>query len=344
MKLAELASQATSGSELSREEIQLACSLLLDESNSVEDRAGFLSALHRRGETTAEVAAFVEVLLEHAVKLPFSGEGRIDVCGTGGDKAGFFNISTAVMFVAAGAGSSVVKHGNRGITSKSGGADVLEALGVNINIPPERSAHALEAAGCCFLFAPAYHPAFKAVVPVRQFLAQQGQASVFNIIGPLLNPARPEFQLSGVFNPSLLPTYAGVFQKLGRHRAWALHGTGPEGLRVDEVSPFGKTQVLAVEGGGIREFEIDPANFDLAPTTPADLLGGDAATNAQILLSIFNGSDQGPKRQAVQLNAAAALTVAGLAATITDGWKLAGNSIDSGRALNSLEQLRSATH
>jgi anthranilate phosphoribosyltransferase len=344
MKLAELASQATSGSELSREEIQLACSLLLDESHSVEDRAVFLSALHRRGETPPEVAAFVEVLLEHAVKLPFTGKGRIDVCGTGGDKAGFFNISTAVMFVAAGAGASVVKHGNRGITSKSGGADVLEALGVNINIPPERAAHALEAAGCCFLFAPAYHPAFKAVVSVRQFLAQQGQASVFNIIGPLLNPARPEFQLSGVFNPSLLPTYAGVFQKLGRHRAWALHGTGPEGLRVDEVSPFGKTQVLAVEGGGIREFEIDPANFDLAPTTPADLLGGDAATNAQILLSIFNGSDQGPKRQAVQLNAAAALTVAGLASTIAEGWTLAGNSIDSGRALNSLEQLRSATH
>ena len=344
MKLAELASQATSGSELSREEIQLACSLLLDESHSVEDRAFFLSALHRRGETPAEVAAFVEVLLEHAVKLPFSGKGRLDVCGTGGDRAGFFNISTAVMFVAAGAGASVVKHGNRGITSKSGGADVLEALGVNINIPPELAAHALEAAGCCFLFAPAYHPAFKAVVPVRQFLAQQGQASVFNIIGPLLNPARPEFQLSGVFNPSLLPTYAGVFQKLGRQRAWALHGTGPQGLRLDEVSPFGKTKVLAVEEGGIREFEIDPANFDLAPATPADLLGGDAATNAQILLSIFNGSDRGPKRQAVQLNAAAALTVAGLAATIADGWKLAGNSIDSGLALNSLEQLRSATH
>ena len=248
------------------------------------------------------------------------------------------------MFVAAGAGASVVKHGNRGITSKSGGADVLEALGVNINIPPELAAHALEAAGCCFLFAPAYHPAFKAVVPVRQFLAQQGQASVFNIIGPLLNPARPEFQLSGVFNPALLPTYARVFQKLGRHRAWALHGTGPEGLRVDEVSPFGKTQVLAVEGGGIREFEIDPANFGLAPTTPADLLGGDAAANAQILLSIFDGSDRGPKRQAVQLNAAAALTVAGLASTIAEGWTLAGNSINSGRALNSLEQLRSATH
>jgi anthranilate phosphoribosyltransferase len=343
MKLAELASQAASGTELPHEEILLACGLLLDESNPIEDRADFLSALHRRGETPGEVASFVEVLLEHSVKLPFTGKGRIDVCGTGGDRVGFFNISTAVMFVAAGAGASVVKHGNRGITSKSGGADVLEALGVNINFPPDRAAQALQATGCCFLFAPAYHPAFKAVAPVRQFLAQQGQASVFNIIGPLLNPARPEFQLSGVFNPALLRTYAGVFQKLGRQRAWTLHGTGPDGLRVDEVSPFGKTQVLAVEEGGIREFVIDPAEIGLVPTTPTDLLGGDAVTNAQILLSIFDGTDQGPKRQVVQLNAAAALTVAGLASTIADGWILAGNAIDSGRALNSLEQLRGAT-
>lgn len=343
MHLPGFSAKAQTGSELSREEIQIACSLLLDESSSIQERADFLSALHRRGETPVEVAGFVEVLLEHAVKLPFSGKGRIDVCGTGGDRAGFFNISTAVMFVAAGAGASVVKHGNRGITSKSGGADVLEALGVNLNLPPERAATALEAAGCCFLFAPACHPAFKAVVPVRQFLARQGQASIFNIIGPLLNPARPEFQLSGVFDPALLPTYAGVFQKLGRQRAWSLHGIGPDGLRVDEVSPFGKTQVLAVEEGGFRKFEIDPADFDLAPATPNDLLGGDATTNAGILLAIFNGSDRGPKRQAVQLNAAAALTVAGQAPAMAEAWKLAGEAIDSGRAMNSLEQLRAAT-
>jgi anthranilate phosphoribosyltransferase len=180
-------------------------------------------------------------------------------------------------------------------------------------------------------------------VPVRQFLARQGRASVFNIIGPLLNPAIPEFQLSGVFDPALLPTYVEVFQKLGRRRAWALHGTGPDGLRVDEVSPFGKTKVLAVEEGGFRKFEIDPADFDLAPVSPNDLLGGDAATNARILLSIFDGTERGPKRQTVQLNAAAALTVAGRAPAMAEAWKLAGEAIDSGSAMNSLEQLRTCT-
>ena len=344
MKLAVLASQAQSGAELSLEEIEMACGLLLDSAYPVEDRAHFLSALHQRGETTSEVASFVEVLLKHAVALPIDGATRLDVCGTGGDRAGFFNISTAVMFVAAGAGASVVKHGNRGITSKSGGADVLEALGVNINLPPDRAAAALESAGCCFLFAPACHPAFKAVVPVRQFLAQQGRASVFNILGPLLNPVRPQFQLSGVYDPALLPTYAGVFQKLGRQRAWAVHGTGPDGLRLDEVSPFGKTQVLAVEASGIREFQIDPADFDFSPASPNDLLGGDAETNARILLSILDGSERGPKRQVVQLNAAAALAVAGLASSMREGWIFAGEAIDSGRAMNSLEHLRTATH
>lgn len=344
MNLLGLARKASADSELSRDEIRCACGLLLDEAIPVGERADFLSALHRRGETAGEVYAFVEVLLEHAVQPPFSGLGRLDVCGTGGDRAGFFNISTAVMFVAAGAGASVVKHGNRGVTSKSGGADVLEALGVNINLTPERTALALESAGCCFLFAPAFHPAFRAIAPVRQLLARQGQASVFNIIGPLLNPSRPEFQLSGVFDPALLPTYAGVFRKLGRKRAWALHGTGPDGLRLDEVSPFGKTRVLAVDEGGFREFEIDPADFDLSSASPAALFGGDATTNARILLAILDGTDRGPKRQAVQLNAAAALTVVGLAGTLAEGWLLAEKSIDSGRALNSLEQLRSATH
>ena len=343
MNLPGLLQKVADSAELTQPDIEIACALLLDGASPVEDRAAFLSALHRRGETPAEIAHFVEVLLGHAVQLPFSGKARLDVCGTGGDRAGFFNISTAVMFVAAGSGASVVKHGNRGITSKSGGADVLEALGVNINLPPDRATAPLERAGCCFLFAPACHPAFKAVVPVRQFLAQQGQASVFNIIGPLLNPARPEFQLSGVFDPSLLATYAGVFQKLGRQRAWAVHGTGPEGLRVDEVSPLGKTKVHSVDAAGMREFEIDPADFGLSKISAFDLLGGDATTNAQILLAILDSTDRGPKRQTVQLNAAAALTVAGLAPSLTEAWSLAGDSIDSGRAMNSLEQLRTCT-
>ena len=343
MPLPELTAKAAT-TPLAREEIQQACDLLLDETNSIESRADFLEALHTRGETPDEVADFVEVLLERAIQLPFTGQGAIDVCGTGGDKAGFFNISTAVMFVAAGAGARVIKHGNRGITSKSGGADVLEAFGVRIDRSPEIAEQALHAAGCCFLFAPACHPAFKAVVPVRKLLAERGRASIFNILGPLLNPARPEFQLAGVFDPKLPATYAGVFKNLHRTRAWAVHGTGPDSLRVDEVSPFGKTRVHAFEHGTLREFEIDPADFDLGPIAPSDLLGGDAATNATILLSILDGTNRTAPRSAVLLNAATALTVAGLAKNPAEGWHLAARSIDEGKALASLANLRQATN
>jgi anthranilate phosphoribosyltransferase len=343
MKLPELAAKVAAA-PLAREEIQIACDHLLDEANPIESRAEFLQALHRRGETPNEISKFVEILLERAIKLPFTGQGAIDVCGTGGDKAGFFNISTAVMFVAAGAGARVIKHGNRGITSKSGGADVLEALGVRIDRSPEIAEQALQNAGCCFLFAPACHPAFKAVVPVRKLLAERGQASIFNILGPLLNPARPEFQLAGVFDPKLTSTYAGVFKNLGRTRAWAVHGTGPDGLRLDEVSPFGKTQVHAFENGTLREFEIDPTDFDLGPIAPTDLLGGDATTNAGILLSILDGTNRSAPRSAVLLNAAAALTVAGLAKNPAEAWPLAARSLDEGRALASLENLRQSTN
>jgi anthranilate phosphoribosyltransferase len=343
MTLPQLTKRVEEGNPLNLSEIQSVCDLLLDEGQSTEVRADFLQALHKRGESAEEIADFVEVLLERAVKLPFSGAGCIDVCGTGGDRAGFFNISTASMFVVAGAGAKVIKHGNRGITSKSGGADVLEALGVKIDLPPEALATALEAAGCCFLFAPACHPAFRAVVPVRKLLAQRGSASIFNIIGPLLNPARPEFQLAGVFNPDLIKTYAGVFQKLKRTRAWAAHGTGPNALQIDEVSPLGKTMVMALEKGSLSEFEIHPQDVGIAAMAPEALLGGDAAENAKILLSIFYGSDCGPRRQAVQINAAAALVVAGTAANLQDAWLLAEASLDEGRAMASLQALQKAS-
>lgn len=340
MTLPNLTKRAEEANPLSFSEIQTACDLLLDEGQSIELRAGFVEALHKRGESPEEIAHFIEVLLERAVKLPFSGAGCIDVCGTGGDRAGFFNISTASMFVVAGAGAKVVKHGNRGITSKSGGADVLEALGVKIDLPPEAIATALDAAGCCFLFAPACHPAFRAVVPVRKLLAQRGSASIFNIIGPLLNPARPAFQLAGVFNPDLVKTYAGVFKNLGRTRAWAVHGTGPDGLRIDEVSPLGKTMVMALEKGSLSEFEIHPQDVGIAAIPPEALLGSDAAENAKILISIFDGSDRGPRRQAVQINAAAALVVAGRATDLQDGWNLAEASLNEGRAMASLQALQ----
>jgi anthranilate phosphoribosyltransferase len=344
MTLPSLTKRAEEGHPLTFSEIQFACDLLLDEGQCTGVRADFLEALHKRGESPEEIAHFVEVLLERAVQLPFSGEGCIDVCGTGGDRTGFFNISTASMFVLAGAGAKVVKHGNRGITSKSGGADVLEALGVKIDLPPEAIATALEAAGCCFLFAPACHPAFRAVVPVRKLLAQRGSASIFNIIGPLLNPARPEFQLAGVFNPDLVKTYAGVFKKLKRTRAWAAHGTGPDNLRIDEVSPIGKTTVTALENGSLCDFEIHPQDLGIDRIEAESLLGGDATENAKILISIFDGTDRGPRRQAVQINAAAALVVAGKATDLPSGWNLAEASLNERLALASLQALQKASN
>jgi anthranilate phosphoribosyltransferase len=341
MDLRNLTTHLNSGGNLSSEAIRLAGDFLLDDKCPLDERADFLQALHKKGETPDEVAEFVEMLLERAVKPPFSGDNYMDVCGTGGDRAGFFNISTTVMFVAAGAGVRIVKHGNRGITSKSGGADVLEALGVRIDLTPDAAATALDKAGCCFLFAPAYHPAFRAVAPVRQALAARGCPSIFNIIGPLLNPARPAFQLAGVFDPKLLATYATVFQKLGRKRAWAIHGTGPDGFRVDEVSPFGITHVHAVNGASSREFTIESTDFNLPQMIPSDLAGGDAKTNAHILRCILDGTLQGATRAVVQLNAAAAICAAGMAPDMKKAWDQARDSIDNGNALRSLENLRS---
>lgn len=330
----------SSGSELSADEVHRACDLLLDESQSLEDRAAFLEALHARGETAFEIASFVEVLLERAVSLPFSGDDCLDVCGTGGDHAGFFNVSTTVMFVVAACGVKVVKHGNRGITSKSGGADVLEALGASVTLSPDSASAALDAAGCCFLFAPNYHPAFKAVAPVRKLLAERGKTSVFNMLGPLLNPARPGYQLAGVFDAKLPDLYAEVFAKIGRKRAWAVHGTGPDQLRLDEVSALGPTRVVSMNAGHRSEFQIEPSSFGIPPVTAAEFAGGDAAHNAGIIAEILAGNlRQGP-RMIVQINAAAALVVAGAAPDMAAGWHQAGEAIDSKAARKVLDRLR----
>lgn len=309
-----------------------ACAGLLDATIPLEERADFLRALHQKGETPAEIAGFVQVLLRRAVSPDVSSD-CLDVCGTGGDKAGLFNVSTAVMFLAAAAGARVVKHGNRGVTSRSGGADVLEALGVRLDLNPRES---LDAAGCAFLFAPRYHPAFKAVGPVRALLATEGTPTIFNIIGPLLNPALPDFQLAGVFRPSLLPIYAEVFRLLKRKQAWVVHGSG--GL--DEVSLLGPTQVLALSEGLVRPLTIDPSELGLAPATLEDLRGGSAAENAAMLENLFSGHDRGPRRDIVVLNAACALTVAGLAPNPPAGLTLARAVLDEGGATQVLEALR----
>ncbi len=330
--LATLTQQLRSGEELDASEIAAACDALLDEGVALAERAGFLRALHEKGETPAEIAAFVQVLLDRAVQ-PDLGPGLLDVCGTGGDKAGLFNVSTATMFVTAACGVRIVKHGNRGITSKCGGADVLEALGVRIDQPPEE---ALAAAGCCFLFAPRYHPAFKAIAPIRKALAEEGTTTIFNMLGPLLNPARPDYQLAGVFNAKLLPVYAEVFRLLHRRRAWAVHGAG--GL--DEVSTLGPSQAFHVEGDEITASEINPVAIGFPTAALEDLRGGTAQENAALIVELLSGRHHGPKRDIVALNTACALVVAGVAADLPAAVKKTAEVLDSGAPFEVLERLR----
>lgn len=330
--LPDLTEKLRLSSDLSAEEIAAACDALFDASRPLPERAAFLRALHQKGETPAEIAGFVRILLARAVPADL-GPGLLDVCGTGGDKAGLFNVSTAVMFVAAACGARLVKHGNRGITSKCGGADVLEALGIRLDLP---AAESLDAAGCAFLFAPAYHPSFKAIAPVRQALAAEGSSTIFNMLGPLLNPARPDYQLAGVFNPALLPAYAEVFALLGRRRAWAAHGAG--GL--DEISTLGPTLLHRVEDGVITEGELNPADLGLPPARREDLLGGTGSENAALIEELLAGTLRGPKRDIVALNTACALVVAGRAKTPAEGLVQASEALDSGRGGEPLRALR----
>jgi anthranilate phosphoribosyltransferase len=264
----------------------------------------------------------------------------IDVCGTGGDRSGFFNVSTAVMFVCAGAGAAVVKHGNRSISSRSGGADVLEALGVPLQVPPDQTGDFLARCGFVFLFAPAYHPAFREVAPVRKMLAEQGHLTVFNILGPLLNPARPDFQLAGVFRRELLPTYIEVFRLLGRRAAWAVHGTLPNGAALDEISTLAPTFCRTLVSPD--EITLDPGQLLQNPQpTLAQLEGGSPEDNARLLQAILDGSAPAACTDLVCLNAGAALTVCQLAPDWAAGVALARTSLQSGAAAAALAAARS---
>lgn len=321
-----------------------AAAALLDESVAHEEKAAFLSALSDRGETPGEIAAFAEAFLERAVSPQVDraliGKPLIDVCGTGGDRLGLFNVSTGAVFVLAACGAAVVKHGNRGITSPSGGADVLEALGIRIDLPPGDFGRCLAEVGAGFLFAPLYHPAFKAVAPVRKQLGEQGRRTIFNLLGPLLNPARPEYQLIGVFDPEIGPAFARILPMLGRESAWVVHGRTEDGQGMDEISTLGLTRVWKTGPADPIEVAIEPGEFGFAAAKTADLVGGDAATNAAILTAILEGTDAGPRRDLVVLNAAAGLVVAGLAADLADGIARAGEALASGAALAVLTRWR----
>ncbi len=334
--------------ELSPREIEVAANLLLDGSVPDEKKGRLLLALSKKGETPAEIAGFVEAFLEHAVDpmisdLELDGP-TLDVCGTGGDQLNLFNVSTTAMFIAAAAGAIVVKHGNRGITSKSGGADVLEALGVRIDLPPEGFRKCLDKAGVGFLYAPNYHPAFKAVAGVRKQLAADGHRSIFNLIGPLLNPARPQCQLVGVSDRTLCPAFAEILQRLGRESAWVVSGTAPEHRSVDEISLMGATTIC--KSGSYQDLEdeeINPEDFGMRKCTVEELEGGDAKVNAAILEAILSGKDTGPKCDIVLLNAAAALACSGLADHMGDAIEIARETITSGAAMNRLRLMQAAS-
>lgn len=336
----ELIHQLRQNLDLTAAQVEHAVAQLIAPEVSADDKADFLKALREKGETAAEIAAFSQSLLARAVDPGLQGADlpgpMIDVCGTGGDQLELFNISTTAMFILAAGGACVVKHGNRAITSKSGGADVLEALGVRIDLPPADFRRCMETHGLGFLFAPAYHPAFKEIGPVRKRLAAEGIPSIFNLLGPLLNPAHPPYQLVGVFSPVLLPKYAETLAVLGRAHAWAVHGSG-----MDELSLSGPSSVHEVADGLVRDFIIDPAALGLPHAEVAVFRGGGPADNAAILTAILDGSDAGPKRDIVLLNAAASFVITSLAGSLAEGLALAREQIASGRALAKLRGLQS---
>jgi len=337
--------QVEEGAELSVREIEVGAEMLLDEGVALEKKSRFLKGLAKKGETAFEIAGFVEAFLERAVDPGVEGmelDGpTIDVCGTGGDKLDLFNVSTTSMFVIAAGGGVVVKHGNRGITSKSGGADVLEALGIQLDCSPEVFRKCLTEAGVGFLFAPVYHPAFKAVAPVRQALAKEGVRTIFNLIGPLLNPARPDCQLVGICDTGLRPCYAEILTRLNRDSAWVVRGETADGRSVDELSTMGPSFIS--KSGGFQDLEdeeISPSDFGFEIASVEDLQGGDASVNAKILEDILSGKDTGPKRDMVLLNAGAGLACAGLSDHLDDGVKLAAELIESGEALDRLRLMQ----
>jgi anthranilate phosphoribosyltransferase len=288
-----------------------------------------LTALSMKGAKGDELAGFAGAMREFAVPFPHGLAGPcIDTCGTGGDESGTFNVSTATAFVVAGAGLPVVKHGNRSVTSRCGSADVLAALGARLEIPPERMADVLRSTGIAFLYAPLYHPAMKRVAGIRQEL---GLRTIFNLLGPLTNPAGARIQLLGVYRPDALVTMAGVLRLLGAERAMVVHGGG-----LDEITTTGPTLVAELGAGGLREYRIEPGDFGIPVSDITDLRGGDASENARILREVLSG-EGGAARDAVIMNAGAAISLGGLARSLAGGISLAEESIDSGAALGKLE-------
>ncbi|MEW6188497.1 MAG: anthranilate phosphoribosyltransferase [Actinomycetota bacterium] len=297
--------------------------------------ASFLTALRMKGETVDEISEFAKVMRAHAIRISPKVADLVDTCGTGGDVSHTFNISTVTAFVAAGAGVHIAKHGNRSVSSRCGSADVLEALGVKIDLPPEAVEACIDEVGIGFLFAPLLHPAMKYATPVRRNI---GIRTVFNILGPLTNPAFASAQILGVYDPSLAPVLAKVLGNLGVTHAMVVHGDG-----LDELTTTGESRISELFDGKVKNYSITPEQFGLPRVRVEDLKGGTVEQNAQIMKSILSG-EKGTRRDIVLLNAAAALVAADKAKDLGEGLKLAAESIDSGAALEKLEKLREFTN
>ncbi|MGA2240759.1 MAG: anthranilate phosphoribosyltransferase [Verrucomicrobiota bacterium] len=342
--LEKLILQLAAARPLADEQVRLAVEQLTDEKVPAAGKAAFLSALAQKGETPGEIAAFARALRDKSIQLPLDAETRareiLDVVGTGGDRLGTFNISTTTAIVCAAAGVTVAKHGNRAITSQAGSADVLEALGVRINLTPAEAARSLRKHHFAFFFAPNYHPAFKHIAPARKLCAERGQRTIFNFLGPLLNPARPSAMLVGVPRPELCEPLARVLQSLGVRRAMVVCGSVSAASHLDELSTLGRNTVAEFyQERGFATSVLSPEQFPVQSAKLADLIGGDSRTNAEIVRRILRGGERGPKLDAVLLNAAAALFVAGKTESLVEGWDLAAEIIDDGRANAKLAEL-----
>ncbi|HZT83821.1 MAG TPA: anthranilate phosphoribosyltransferase [Gaiellaceae bacterium] len=319
------------GHDLSRDEARETMAVIMAGEATDAQIAGFLVALRAKGETADEIAGCAEAMREHVLRVSPRRTDLVDVVGTGGDGADTYNISTAAALVAAAAGAAVAKHGNRAASSQTGAADVLEALGFELELPPERIERSIDELGFGFLFAQAHHPAMRHAAPVRRELATR---TVFNVLGPLTNPAGARALVLGVYSPGLARTLADALVRLDTTHAYVVHGAGG----IDELSPCGPNLVCEVDGGAVREYELDPLELGVERCDPEELRGGAPQVNAAALRAVLAGADGG-HRSAVILNAAGGIAAAGHAADLREGLALAREAIDSGAAAERLDEL-----
>ncbi|MDP2830958.1 MAG: anthranilate phosphoribosyltransferase [Candidatus Omnitrophota bacterium] len=328
----DLVKQLLEKKDLSASQMQQVMREILSGAVDTDDIAAFLTSLNAKGETVAELTAAVNVMLKYVEPIIVDKPNILDTCGTGGDKKGTFNISTLAALVACGAGVTVAKHGNRSVSSKCGSADILEALGVNINMDPEKIKRCLGRIGIAFLFAPNLHLAMRYVMPARKRIAQK---TIFNILGPLINPARARHQLIGVYARQWVRPLAEVLHNLGSRHVLVVHGA--DGL--DEVTTTDKTFVTEVTGGALKDYEIAPEDFGFKRASINDLSGGSIDENVKIVQDLLKGKP-GSRRDIVLFNAGCAIYAADKTDTIAEGIKLAKESIDSGAALEKLKLLK----